>query len=277
VRAARREVLILGCQRSGTTLLRLLLGAHPQVASVDEALAYPILAGRRRLEDEVGAAAERPFVAFKIPRLSEQLLEPDLRDEAYGRFPQFYRGQRGVFVVRDPRDVVGSMCTLRADRDRSWIATYGRGTILHRAGARESFARRYAAEIAQLEQAGWPDHLAAAMYWQLKNDALPAYLAAGLPLLPLRYEALVADPEPWLRRILAHLGIGWDEAVLAHHRAEHDQLDADGRAIGGSDPRRPIDRSSVGRHRGLLGPERLAEVEAWTAATAAALGQCLEP
>lgn len=265
-------LFVLGCQRSGTTLLRFLLGSHPAVTCVDEALAYPVLAGHAGLDDKA-----RTRVAFKIPRFAEQMLEPDLRDEVYGVLPQFYSRQRAVFVTRDPRDVVTSMCTLRASSNTTWVQTYGRAMVEHRVQNRAGFAARYARELEHLAQRDWPSHLVGAFYWQVKNDAVPTYLAAGLPILPLRYEALVADPERHVRRLLAHLDLPWDPVVLRHHEHGHDQLDEGGLAIGGSDPRRPIDRSSVGRHESVLSASQLSDVDAWTATTRSALACIPEP
>lgn len=274
--AAERR-FVLGCQRSGTTLMRLLLDAHPLVASVDEAIAYPVLAGRQDLLAAMPAADGRPFAVFKIPRLAEQLLEPDARDEAYGTFPAFYHGEPAVHLVRDPRDVVASMRALRASTGRSWIATYGPATIRHRIRERPGFADAYAAELDLLERHDWADHIVAAFYWRLKNDPLPRYLDAGLPVLPLRYESLVAEPERVLRRALAHLQIPFDAGVLRHHEVEHGQLDEQGRAIGGSDPERPIDGRSVGRHAAELSASMRTEVDDLTAATRERIERLLGP
>lgn len=264
-------LFVLGCQRSGTTLLRFLLGSHPQVTAVDEAVAYPVLAGTTELREALGEQPLRARVAFKIPRLAEQLLEPDVRDEVYGTMPQFYGRQRAVFVVRDPRDVVTSMCTLKASAKQSWIEAYGRALVEHRVQERAGFAARYARELELLAARSWPPHLVAAFYWQVKNDALRPYVRAGLPILPVRYELLVADPEPQLRRMFAHLQLTWDPATLRHHEQSHGQLDEGGLAIGGSDPSRPIDGRSVGRHAAVLTEAQLRDVEQWTAPTLAAV------
>lgn len=221
-------LFVLGCQRSGTTLLRFLLGSHSQVTAVDETAAYPLLAGQRTPAEVLPGETLRPVFAFKIPRFTEQLLEPDLRDELFGAVPQFYRRQRAVFVVRDPRDVVTSMCTLKASTQASWIQAYGRAMVQHRVANRAGFAARYARELGELEARNWPDHLVASFYWQIKNDALPAYRAAGLPILPVRYEALVTDAATQLRAVFAHLGLAWEDAVLRHHERSHGQLEEGG-------------------------------------------------
>ena len=66
----------------------------------------------------------------------------------------------------------------------------------------------------------------------------------GIPMLEVPYEALVADQEPWSRRIIEFCGLDWDESCLryyeranAAHTLSYDQV------------RRPIYTSSVGRAR----------------------------
>lgn len=52
---------------------------------------------------------------------------------------------------------------------------------------------------------GWKDYAAQnAAHWRPTLDML-----AGVPILAVRYEDLVADPEKWGRRIMDHLGLRW--------------------------------------------------------------------
>jgi Sulfotransferase family len=50
---------VAGCQRSGTTLLRLVLECHPRVYCFDEAIGYRVLAG-----EPFDVPAERTRVGF---------------------------------------------------------------------------------------------------------------------------------------------------------------------------------------------------------------------
>jgi tetratricopeptide (TPR) repeat protein len=73
-----------------------------------------------------------------------------------------------------------------------------------------------------------------------------------IPMLEVAYEALVADPEPWTRRIIEFCGLDWDDGCLRFHEggrvvptASYDQVT------------RPVYTTSVGRYRGFephLGP-----------------------
>jgi hypothetical protein len=267
---SRRTAFVVGCQRSGTTLFRFLLGARQDVRSIDEEAAYPILTGQQPRPDD-----DDRLVVYKIPRFAEQLLLPDVCDELFGTHPTFYRGEPGVFVVRDPRDVVASMCTLRANDDTSWIEAYGRVMIEHRMAARPEQMQAHADRVDELQRRNWPAHLTAALYWSIRNAALPDYVAAGLPLLPIGYDALVREPDPELQRICAQLEVPFDPRMLHHQEQQHDQLDAAGFAIGNSDPKRAIDATSVGRYRQALTPAQIDEVEQRTGELFTALQRCL--
>jgi len=53
--------------------------------------------------------------------------------------------------------------------------------------------------------------------------------------------------------------------MLHHGDAPHDQLDADGLAIGGTDPARPIDARSVGVHENFFSDAELRDITSCTA------------
>ena len=61
-------------------------------------------------------------------------------------------------------------------------------------------------------------------------------------LLEVRYEDVVADLERQARRIVAHCGLGWDDACLGFHGSPRPVRTASAAQV-----RRPIYRSSVGR------------------------------
>ena len=73
--------LIAGCQRSGTTLMRLLLGSHSDITCIDEILSYEVLAGTR-------SSPATGLTGFKIPVWTEQLAEPVHLDRGSHRVPR---------------------------------------------------------------------------------------------------------------------------------------------------------------------------------------------
>ncbi|HUI17786.1 MAG TPA: sulfotransferase, partial [Alphaproteobacteria bacterium] len=75
-------------------------------------------------------------------------------------------------------------------------------------------------------------------------ERLMAHWRSVLPhaMLEVPYEALVADPEPWCRRILAHCGLPWDERALSFFATDRAVRTASYWQV-----RQPIYASSVGR------------------------------
>jgi len=260
MKEAPRLFFITGCQRSGTTLVRLVLESHPEVGCFDEQWSYELLPELRgkRARDVIASLRKR-CVGFKVPRYAEQLLQRSTDDPDYGRGPAFYRREPVVFLLRDANDVIASMLALKYPDGTSWLDKFGAPILAHAARGR-AFARRYRAALQLIEQGGFSGAAAGALYWRYKTDAFFDYREAGLPVLGVVYERLVAAPRPQLARVLRFLGLEWDERVLEHPRFEHGELDIRGRAIGGTDPLRAIDAASVGRHRAELSERERAAV-----------------
>ncbi len=66
------------------------------------------------------------------------------------------------------------------------------------------------------------------------------------------YEALVEDLEGWAKRLIAHLGLPWDDACLRFHDSKREVRTASFAQV-----RQPIYTGSVGRWRRFgphLGP-----------------------
>ena len=120
---------------------------------------------------------------------------------------------------------------------------------------------------------------AATRHWMRSNRQL---LISGSQLgerfVLLRYEDLVASPEPVMRALLERLGEPWSEAVLAHH-----EVQPAGESTGFTRTDRPIDTGSVTRWEDELSGEERDAMAATTGALArflgydASRGDALEP
>ncbi len=250
---------IAGCQRSGTTLMRLVLECHPGIECFDEVDAYRVLASQL---DQLRPS--RSLVGFKIPRWTEQLDARELWD--YGlpeRTARFYAGQKILFMVRGVRDTIASMLKLRSG-GASWLETWGEPIIDAKTEKDPAFADRYAKELRLRDQSTNRRLASGALYWKYKNDALFDLMSRGYPVLPVHYEAFVRDPQPVLERICTFLGIPWSFALLEHPRFAHREVFENGLTLGNTDPRRSIDASSVDQWRAFIPKDALIEIEAIT-------------
>lgn len=197
-----RPLFLVGAERSGTTLLRLMLEHHPRLAfrnefefvvdlvgddgawpsidaytdwlsthriflnagfSVDESLSYPDLC--RDFLEQHRAGSGKDLVGATVHRHFDRLL-------------LIWPEARFIHLVRDPRDVANSNIGM------GWA-----GNVWHGAGR-------------------WVE---AEQLW----DAFHVKLAPS-DWITVTYEELVADPRPVLARICAFIGIDYDDAMLSY-------------------------------------------------------------
>lgn len=279
--------LVVGAIRSGTTLLRLMLDSHPEIAMTPETsfpealfldapqasgaeIAQRVVASKKWADlglDEAAYLAE----CSRLSGASSLRLVWELYRRRAGKtwvgdkspgyvacLPSVARslpGIRVIHVIRDGRDCFASQRSSR-------FSLYS--TRLRPPG----------------QQAGtWVRHV---QLGQAAGRSLPAYIE-------VRYEDLVRDAEPQLRRICAFLGVEYSPEMLRYHERASLRLDELGdRLVDGgkrqtsavrkdafSLTRQPPDELRVGRWRETLLPWEVAEYEAAAGALLVGLGYSL--
>jgi len=216
---------IVGVNRSGTTLLRMMLDAHPELTIPPETHFIPEVIRRanhentrRRLirsitkhprwgdfgldEGEFRARAKRvrPLTASGAIRCFYELYADKQRKPRWGdKTPRYMRAMpriaralpevRFIHLIRDGRDVALSQRERVID-----------GETVTMAAMAERWQRRI---VAAREGAA-----------DIKPDAY----------LEVRYEDLVTDTEGTLRRICGFAGLAFDPAMLDYHRRAEERL-----------------------------------------------------
>ena len=255
---------ISGCQRSGTTMLRLILESHPVIQCFDEASGYDLLVRESKGEHSEFLVKEgAALLGFKIPRFTEQLTWSEFTDPDYGTLPSFYKNEKVIHIFRNVLDVVGSMMKLKTIGGGSWLNRYGR-TILQALIQHPNVRALYRGKYIALERQGLPAHLVGALYWEIKNQGFFDLVEHNKSVCAVRYESLVDAPKNELLKLSKFLGVRWDDALLSHHEHPHTELDENGIAIGNTDPRRSIDTKSIGGHRQLMTEQQIQEVKSFT-------------
>lgn len=203
-------VFIGGAGRSGTTLFRSMLNAHPRIHCGPEAKLVPAICQLRDSwlkglgADLTEAGVDTPLLDRAVRSFLETFLEGlapegqrvaektphNLVHTAYlGRlFPQ----ARFLHVIRDGRAVVSSLLQQR------WIDPGTGKPVWYCADARS--AARY-----------WHDVVAGV---RQQATAVPGRY------LEVRYERLVTEPRAVMVEVLAFLGESWHPAVLRHHEGD---------------------------------------------------------
>lgn len=216
-----RLILTLGCQRSGTTLLHLVLGQHPAVRSLDEPASYAFLRS--------GSARRGPLINVKLPRMGSDPSAAHLRQ-------LLEQGARGVYIYRDPRAVAASMMRLWVPEGR-WAAVFPREEV----GSLSWECDRPVPE----DYGSWSMWRMCLHHIDLKHRFYTHHLA-DTGVATICYEQLVADPARWVPQVAGALGLSFHPAMLQHHRAGRGQV------MGGTRRNRPIDTASVDRWRAEL-------------------------
>lgn len=221
-----RPIFICGLPRSGTTLVEQILSAHPQVTAAGESGALP----------RVIRSVQTPDGAY-WPQWATTMNRTDCRKLAEAYLGQLPPSEPGKLRTTDKRpenvEALGLLhccfpngALIYVKRDLRDVA-FSCWTTLFSGGAPFTY------DLAEM-----------ADYFR-GNEALVSHWRNILPpgrLLEVPYEELVADPEDWSHRIVAHCGLDWDDRCLEPHKAMRPVTTASDAQV-----RRPIYGDSVGR------------------------------
>ncbi len=267
----QERFFILGCQRTGTTLMRLIIETHPDVFCYDELKGYGVLQNPE-LEDRPSTR----LIGFKIPRWTEQLTCDVLFDEGpEGPCNNFYNGEKILFLFRDVLDTISSMFKLNVGQ-ASWCESWVPPIIETKLARDPAFRTRYNEELDIIENCDSRLVGLAALYWKYKTEAFFSYSAQGFPVAPVSYEQLVEEPRPVLEFICRHLGIPFHENLLRHNEFQHAELFGNGLTLGNTDPGKPIQPTSIGQWRRFLSDQDLELIAQISGDLPAKVAACLE-
>ena len=203
---SKLPVFVLGMPRSGTTLVEQILGSHSKVFGAGELSLVPELiqklsaweakTGSRReypeCVDDMTAEESRRFAARHLEELqayapvAERIVDKLPHNfEHIGLIKLIFPNARILHLKREPRDVAIS-----------------------------NFFVDYSAKFGGMGFAydlGWigeqlVDHTRLMQHW---HQVFPG------EILEVDYDLLVEDVEGWARRIIEHLGLEWEDGVLA--------------------------------------------------------------
>jgi sulfotransferase family protein len=224
-------VFVVGCPRSGTTLLQRLLDAHPRLAVIDETRWIDHWCTERRgVTAEGFVTGELIMQLLEFPRfaqlgLGREELESLLNGGRPLQYPSFVAGLFDLYGRSRGKPLVGDK-TPRYVRSLPTLHEFfpqARFVHLIRDGRETSLSVvnwRKAEKLAETFPT-WREHpvATAALWWEwqvrLGREAGPSL---GPQLYhEVRYEALVADSAGELEPLCAFLDLPLDEAMLRFH------------------------------------------------------------
>ena len=205
-------VFVGGAGRSGTTLLRVILDSHPNIAcgpelKVGQIIAKAWFSFRTSYAQVLSSYSftkndiNELFAGVMLKLLEKYRLQAGKARSAekspnnvkiFGHLHEMFPGSPMVHMVRDGRDVAASLLTM------NWFTPEGKPVAYCRDAG---LAAQY-----------WADAVRAAHTFR---DHSPDTRAA---FYELRYEDLVRDPEAALRPLFRFIDEPWDPRVLEFHK-----------------------------------------------------------
>ena len=177
---------IVGSQRSGTTLLRLVLSSHPDARVYDEDEAYHII--------RAGKFPSEGLPGFKVPRWTHR----------FSFLSKKCPNAKFLFMIRDIRSVASSMLQLKMSRRASWVEEFGREefeqslSVVSDREDKSVLAMRYR-HIAK--ERDWASLAALCAY--IKLYLRSEYRRAGLSVHEIEYDDFVTDPARVVSEVLS--------------------------------------------------------------------------
>jgi hypothetical protein len=242
-----KRMLITGCQRSGTTLMGLIMNSHPLIKNVDEADFKSV--------DDFSSNFNS---CAKLPQQSANL----------NFIKDVYNPDSIIWMVRNPFDVIKSMMSLQVSRGRSrtesWGSTYSHVEISKMLQflprdllqPHEKLLDQYRATLANtlLRSSDQGNIIACITCWVLKQECCKYLNDSGLNVIVVRYEDLVCSPGVILPKLFKDIGVEWHDDVLRHHELHN------GYSIGNTLNSRSIDRSSLFYSSGFFSVKELEQL-----------------
>lgn len=218
-RAMKPFPFIVGCGRSGTTLLRAMFDSHPELAVPPETYFVAGLLPRRRAYERGDGFDAASFTSdvVRYPRFAEWGFEaPDVRAVLHGSrsYAAAVRSLYALYAGRDGKTRYADKTPKNVRRMPSLASMFPEARFIH--------LIRDGRDVAlSLREMPWgPSSVAgAAVHWRRnveKGRRGGARLGPGR-YLEVRYEALVADPEAVLRSLCNFVDLEYQERMLRYH------------------------------------------------------------
>lgn len=218
--------LLVGCRRSGTTLLRVMFDANPQLAVPLEAY-FPIRPRASWLDADGTLDAGRALARLRQTgwfvklRLSDEALDAVAADEAIATYPDLLRALYRAYAQAQGKPRYGDKTPRHVIYLPELAQMFPEARFVHivRDG------RDVALSLLDVDKE-MPDLRAAARFWR---DRVTKAREDGRALgedryVEVRYEDLLDDTEGELRRLCAVVDLPYDDAMLRYYERIPDMV-----------------------------------------------------
>ncbi|MGH8773887.1 MAG: sulfotransferase family protein [Jiangellaceae bacterium] len=216
-------VFVVGCGRSGTTVLRTVLDSHPELAvSHEGGFVYPLSRRRARYERPGGFAVEAfatDLLAARAVRTNLALTDEDVHAALDGEpvvdYPDAVRRIFAYYAARQGKERYGDKMPGYVQHLPALAELFPEARFVHiiRDG-------RDVALSSMAIEGNTLDVLALAINWKLRVETGRTDGGALTPgrYHEVRYEALTGEPESQVRHLCAFLDLDFDPTMLEFSR-----------------------------------------------------------
>jgi hypothetical protein len=249
----KSRFFILGSQRSGTNLIRLILDSHPNVWVFGEPTAHWLL-DRDKLDSVKEAIdqwlSKKHGKKDELLKIANQLLKKELHYFGYttpGWTELFLEYQcikeklkeikKIVFMIRNPVDVVDSIIKLKdfnvttIKTMKLWLTDEGR-----------SFKKRYGKILEDEDPIKWYS-----VYWCYKTESYFQMVENNYDVIGIKYEDLCTKPKETIAGVVNFLEIPWHDNLLIHNELPHFETTINGITNGGTKVKDEIFTKSINK------------------------------
>jgi len=263
---SNRPIFVIGCPRSGTTLLTLMLSSHSRIAIPPETrFLVPVFRARRSFGDLAEKANRRELARQVVQREDTKFAHLGLDRERVKKEIVAGPPTMGSALAAPYRLYAADRAKARwGDKRPGYVREVGVLRALFPDLQVVHLVRDPRDCVGSLSRMRWWHHgtVGALATWVHAVDCA----AAARRRLPadafhqLRYEDLVADPRTELQRLCAFLGEDFEPGMLAHQE-EAARLPQRQRAGWHQETLAAVGTGRVGTHAGVLGADEVALVE----------------
>jgi len=243
---------IIGCQRSGTTLARLVLESHSKITCIDEPFSYQEMV-------KPSKNFSNKYFGFKAPLITEQFNEPFFSDVSLNFIiPNKFKQYPRIFIIRDVRDTIASMQNLKQN-STTWYNIWPERSLKFWKYTIPDFDKIYRDDLQKISNSKDKLISTASFYWKYKNLSYLNYEQNGSQTCKIKYEDFVTKPKKTLQKIVNFLNLEWEEDLLLHHKKNHNFTDKNGMTVGNTNTKLSI-QNFVGKYKNNFTDVQLDEI-----------------
>ena len=229
----RGPIFLLGAMGSGTTLLRLMLDSHPNIAVAPETGFMRAYNAHRHIPFKKTGRGWANRLGWTDAELDAELSE--FYDKIFMRYAVEHGSRR--WGEKTPSHIWHVKAMARLFPDATFV-----GIFRHPAGSVASNTRRF--------KRGFDEFVIHCDRYTKELVRVAAKFPDRFALL--RYEDLVLQPETTMRELLDRLGEPWSDDVLRHHEVQSSRTRKRDTAEGQTRVEDPIDVTRVSKWRTYL-------------------------